>query len=104
MNSNWVGYFVCQQVLRIIAKIFCDNRRKRGAGKRVASKADNEKRRVSAGMTDFMNLAALICAGVASTGFGLLAAYWVLRIGFSLMRPQPSRVAVKPELSVARSQ
>ena len=55
-------------------------------------------------MTDWMSLAALICAGVASTGFGLLAAYWVLRVGFALMRPQPSRAAVKPEFSVARSQ
>jgi len=55
-------------------------------------------------MTDWMSLAALICAVVASTGFGLLAAYWVLRVGFFLMRPQPSRAVVKPEFSVARSQ
>jgi len=55
-------------------------------------------------MTDWMNLVALICAGVASTGFGLLTAYWVLRVGFYLIRPQPSRVVVKPEFSVARSQ
>jgi hypothetical protein len=55
-------------------------------------------------MTDWMSLAALVCAGVASTGFGLLAAYGVLRVGFWLMRPQRSRAAVKPELSVARSQ
>jgi hypothetical protein len=55
-------------------------------------------------MTDFMNLVALICAGIVSMGFGLLAAYWVLRVGFSLMRPRPSRAAVKPELSVVRSQ
>jgi hypothetical protein len=52
-------------------------------------------------MTD---LAALICAGVISTGFGLIVAYGILRLGFWLMRPQPSRAAVKPELSVARSQ
>jgi hypothetical protein len=51
-----------------------------------------------------MSLAALICAGVASTGFGLLAAYGILRAGFWLMRPQPRRAAVKPVLSVARSQ
>jgi hypothetical protein len=55
-------------------------------------------------MTDWMNLAALICAGVASTGFGLIAAYGVLRVGFWLMRPQASRQAVKPELSAVRSQ
>jgi hypothetical protein len=67
-------------------------------------KAQVEKRQVEQGMTDWMSLAALICAGVASTGFGLLAAYWVLRVGFALMRPQPSRAAVKPEFSVARSQ
>lgn len=55
-------------------------------------------------MADWMNLAALICAGVASTGFGLLTAYGVLRIGFRLMRPQPRHAAVKPELQVARTQ
>jgi hypothetical protein len=63
-----------------------------------------EERQVEQGMTDWMNLAALICAVVASTGFGLMAAYGVLRVGFRLMRPQPRRAAVKPELSVARSQ
>jgi len=66
-------------------------------------KAEIRKRQVGERMTDWMNLAALICAGVASTGFGLLAAYWVLRAGFWLMRPQPRRAAVKPELSVART-
>jgi hypothetical protein len=55
-------------------------------------------------MTDLMNLAALICAGVASTGFGLLAAYGILRVGFWMMRPQSKRVEVKPELQVARGQ
>jgi hypothetical protein len=63
-----------------------------------------EERQVEQGMTDWMNLAALICAVVASTGFGLMAAYGVLRAGFWLMRPQPRRAAVKPELSVVRSQ
>jgi hypothetical protein len=55
-------------------------------------------------MTDWMSLAALICAGVAAMGFGLMAAYGVLRVGFWLMRPQRSRATVKPELSVVRSQ
>jgi hypothetical protein len=50
------------------------------------------------------DLVALVCAGVASTGFGLLTAYWVLRVGFWLMRPQARVSAAKPELSVARSQ
>jgi hypothetical protein len=55
-------------------------------------------------MADWMNLVALICAGVAAMGFGLMAAYWVLRVGFWLMRPQRILVTIKPELSVARSQ
>jgi hypothetical protein len=55
-------------------------------------------------MADWMNLAALICAGVASTGFGLLTAYGVLRLGFRMMRPQQKRTAMKPELQVARTQ
>jgi hypothetical protein len=67
-------------------------------------KAQVEKRQVEQSMTDWMSLAALICAVVASTGFGLLAAYWVLRVGFFLMRPQPIRAVVKPEFSVARIQ
>jgi hypothetical protein len=50
------------------------------------------------------DLAALICAVVGSTGFGLMSAYGILRVGFWLMRPQPRRAAVKPELQVARSQ
>ncbi len=73
-------------------------------GKRGASTALTERREFGQGMTDWMNLAALICAVVASTGFGLLTAYGVLRVGFRLMRPQEKRAALKPELSVARTQ
>lgn len=47
-------------------------------------------------MTDLMNLVMLICAAVGSMAFGVLAAYWIFRVGFALMRPQqPAVVAVK---------
>jgi hypothetical protein len=55
-------------------------------------------------MTDLMNLVMLICAAVGSMAFGVLAAYWIFRIGFALMRPQqPSQVvvAVKPSPETA---
>jgi hypothetical protein len=53
-------------------------------------------------MTDLMNLAMLVCASVGSMAFGILAAYGVLRVGFSLMRPQPRPVAVKVQPQEAR--
>jgi hypothetical protein len=51
-------------------------------------------------MTDLLNLAMLICASVGSMAFGLLAAYWVLRIGFMLIRPpqRPAKVKAQPEV------
>jgi hypothetical protein len=39
-------------------------------------------------MTDLMNLVMLVCAAVGSMAFGVLAAYWIFRVGFALMRPQ----------------
>lgn len=52
-------------------------------------------------MTDLLNFAMLICASVASMGFGLLAAYWILRAGFALMRPRTRRSPVKAQAEVA---
>lgn len=53
-------------------------------------------------MTDLMNLVMLICAAVGSMAFGVLAAYWIFRIGFALMRPQrPAPVAVKVRAETA---
>jgi len=46
-------------------------------------------------MADLMNLVMLVCATVGSMAFGVLAAYWIFRIGFALMRPQKPVAAVK---------
>jgi hypothetical protein len=53
-------------------------------------------------MTDFLNLAMLICASIASMGFGILAAYWALRMVFALMRPQQRMATMKRQPEVAR--
>jgi len=53
-------------------------------------------------MTDVLNLAMLICAAVGSMAFGILAAYWILRAGFALMRPQARPVAIKARAEAAR--
>jgi hypothetical protein len=50
-------------------------------------------------MVDFVML---VCASLASMGFGILAAYWVLRAGFALMRPRSQRVTLKAQPEVAR--
>jgi hypothetical protein len=42
-------------------------------------------------MSDFLNLVLLICAAVGAMAFGILAAYWILRSGFALMRPRERR-------------
>jgi hypothetical protein len=49
-------------------------------------------------MTDLLML---ICASVGSMGFGILAAYWVLRGCFALMRPRTQRVPVKAQTEAA---
>jgi hypothetical protein len=49
-------------------------------------------------MSDLLNLAMLICASLASMAFGIFAAYYILRLGFALMRLQP-QAAVKPKTS-----
>jgi hypothetical protein len=48
------------------------------------------------------DLAILVCAAAGSMGFGVLAAYGVLRVGFALMRPQSRRLAVKAQTEAAR--
>jgi hypothetical protein len=53
-------------------------------------------------MADLLNFAMLICASVGSMAFGILAAYGILRLGFTLMRPQLRPVAVKVRTEVAR--
>jgi hypothetical protein len=49
-------------------------------------------------MTDLLML---ICASVGAMGFGILAAYWILRVGFALMRPRAERAPVKARAEVA---
>jgi len=53
-------------------------------------------------MTDFLNLVLLICACIGAMAFGILAAYWILRTGFALMRPRESRPLPKPQPQPAR--
>lgn len=53
-------------------------------------------------MTDWLNLGMLIGAAIGSMAFGILAAYWILRTGFALMRPHRRPVAVKAEPEAAR--
>jgi hypothetical protein len=52
-------------------------------------------------MADLLNLAMLICAAIGSMAFGILAAYWLLRAGFALLRPQrrPAPVKTQPEVA-----
>ena len=50
-----------------------------------------------------MDLAMLVCAAVGSMVFGILAAYGILRIGFSLMRRPARAAAVKGRPEVARA-
>jgi hypothetical protein len=55
-------------------------------------------------MTDWLNLAMLICASVGSMAFGILAAYAILRVGFALIRPQARSATVKaPQPEAART-
>jgi hypothetical protein len=44
-------------------------------------------------MADLLNFAVLICASLGSMAFGILAAYWILRVGFAFLRPRSSRPA-----------
>jgi hypothetical protein len=53
-------------------------------------------------MVDLLNLAMLICATVGALAFTLLAAYWILRAGFALLRPQPKPAPVKSRAEPAQ--
>jgi hypothetical protein len=53
-------------------------------------------------MADWLNLAMLVCAALGAMAFGILAAYGILRITFSVLRPQPTTVpAVEPQTEAA---
>jgi hypothetical protein len=63
---------------------------------------DGQANKVGA-MADLLNLAMLICASAGSMAFGILAAYWILRVGFALMRPRSARPApLKVQAEAAR--
>ena len=51
-----------------------------------------------------LDLAMLVCATVGSLAFGILAAYGVLRVGFSLLRPQRRPAPVKAQEAVVVSE
>jgi hypothetical protein len=53
-------------------------------------------------MTNYLDLATLICASIGAMAFGILLAYWILRIGFALMRPRETRPVTKPQAEPAR--
>ena len=53
-------------------------------------------------MADLLNLTMLILASVGAMAFSILAAYGILRAGFSLMRRQPRPAPVKPQTEAAR--
>ena len=53
-------------------------------------------------MADLLNLTMLVAASIGSMVFGILAAYWILRVGFALMRPQPRPAPMKAQPEAAR--
>ncbi len=57
------------------------------------------KRRI---MTDLVNFMMLIAASIGSLALGVLAAYGLLRAGFSLMRPQRHDMVVEARAREAR--
>ena len=46
----------------------------------------------------------LILASIGAIAFSILAAYGILRVGFSLMRRQPHPAVIKPQTEAARIQ
>ena len=53
-------------------------------------------------MANLLDLAMLVCASLSAMAFGILAAYVILRAGFTLMRPQRRPAAVKAQPQAAR--
>jgi len=46
-------------------------------------------------MDDLFNLVMLVCAALFAMAFGVLIAYGIFRVGFSMMRPRSAKPAVK---------
>jgi hypothetical protein len=53
-------------------------------------------------MTDLVNFIMLIASSIGSLAFGVLAAYGLLRAGFSLMRPRRQGMVVEARAREAR--
>jgi hypothetical protein len=53
-------------------------------------------------MADLLNLAMLVVTSIACMAFGLLAAYGILRAGFTLLTPQKRPVVVKTQPEAMR--
>jgi len=54
------------------------------------------------GMAGLLDLVMLICASAGAMGFGIFAAYAILRAGFAMMRPRRLTTNVKAEPETAR--
>jgi hypothetical protein len=52
-------------------------------------------------MANILNFAMLICASVGAMAFGILAAYWILRAGFAIIRPKQRHAQVKTQPETA---
>ncbi len=52
-------------------------------------------------MANILNFAMLVCATVGSMAFGILAAYWILRAGFAIIRPKQRHAQVKVQTETA---
>jgi hypothetical protein len=48
-------------------------------------------------MQNFTNLIMLVCASLAAMAFGVLAAYGILRIAFSIFRIHARSVGMQPQ-------
>jgi hypothetical protein len=53
-------------------------------------------------MANMLDLLMLILASAGALVFGILSAYWILRVGFALMRAPQRRTPVKAQPQVAR--
>jgi hypothetical protein len=53
-------------------------------------------------MANLLDLTMLFCASLGAMAFGILTAFLILRVAFSLMRPARRESQVKPQPEVAR--
>ena len=53
-------------------------------------------------MTSLLDFVMLICASLGAMAFGILMAFFILRAGFALLRPQHRQTPVKPQPEAAR--